>query len=613
MVEAGALSERTLSKETLAEQALPEQTLAEQRLSEQSPWPGMRPYREADTHFFFGRDSEISDLLARTNRSLLTLLYGRAGLGKTSLVRAGLAPRLMARGFFPVYLRPRALLEDGRDPVAEVIRTVAAAAKAHNVEATGTFEAPSLWELFHRESFDFWDANNRIVTPVLVFDQFEEVFQILDETSAAVPKIKALLDSLSELVENRVPARLGAMDLPNSDEYRFEMARADYRVILSFREDYLPQVRQLRTIVPSVIENHLRLEPLDGEQAREVVQGAGKMLVDATAAALLVRSVGHQAGLLQLLLGSSARGANPSESTLRDLVVEPAILSVVCFYLNTERQLRGQQTIDVGLVKLKKPEDIFDEYYRWATAGAGPAVRRFVETALVTADGQRVLYPVRALDAQPPAVKDGVDKLLERGVLRREWFGGEERLEVSHDLLLRPIMDAQQNTFRDRDRKRATTRFGVAAVLIAFVLGGAWYVNSAEQRTQAERSQRKAAIEAAMVATLPSWDGKNEMAGLIDAAHAARTPDERAKALEQVLQYAVTSGSNEATRALPTFAATYAQLEIDRESNRPGSYSAVVARLRGIIASACQKGFMRPDDQAVQWFKEHGGIPTECK
>jgi len=252
-------------------------------LSEQSPWPGMRPYREADTDFFYGRDAEIGDLLSRTNRSLLTLLYGRAGLGKTSLVRAGLAPRLMQRGFFPVYLRPRPLLERGVDPVARVIETLAQAAKTHDVEATGSFEALSLWELFHRESFDFWDANNRIVVPVLVFDQFEEVFQVLDESSSALPRIKILLDSISELVENRVPARLTAMDIPDSDDYRFDMSSADYRVILSFREDYLPHVRQLRAIVPSVIENHVRLEPLDGVSplGRELLSEAPVVAFDA--------------------------------------------------------------------------------------------------------------------------------------------------------------------------------------------------------------------------------------------------------------------------------------------------------------------------------------------
>jgi Novel STAND NTPase 1 len=494
-----------------------------------------------------------------------------------------------------------------------VIRAVAESAKAHDVEATGAFEASSLWELFHRESFDFWDTNNRIVAPVLVFDQFEEVFQVLDESHGALSRIKVLLDNISELVENRVPARLAAMDLPNSDEYRFDMSNADYRVILSFREDYLPHVRQLRAIVPSVIENHLRLEPLDGEQARQVVQGAGKALVDAKAAELLVRSVAHQAGLLQLLQSDNMRENAAGEPTLRGLVVEPAILSVVCFYLNTERQRRRQERIDVGLVKLKKPEDIFDEYYRWAIADAGPDVPRFVENALVTTDGQRVLYPIKALDGQSPVIKVGVDKLVARGVLRREWFGGEERLEVSHDLLLRPITEAQRDAQRECDRQRFWKRFAIAAVLGVLVLGGSGYVYDASQRAQAERNKREASLESALVATIPG-QGKNDMARMLEAVHHARSSDERANALEAVLNFSVANAAGDAgTRTLPTFAATYAQLQMDRDSRGPDSYNSLLAKLRQIIAGACEKGFMLPLDQAVLWFEQNGGIPPQCK
>jgi hypothetical protein len=571
----------------------------------------MRPYREADTAYFFGREAEISDLLARTNRSMLTVLYGRAGLGKTSLVRAGLAPRLMARGYFPVYLRPRALLEDGRDPIPGVMRAVADAAKTYDVEASGSFDAPSLWELFHRESFAFWDVNNRIVAPVLVFDQFEEVFQVLDESGSALPQIKVLLDNISEVVENRIPARLSAMDLPDRDEYRFDMSSADHRVILSFREDYLPQVRQLYSIVPSVIENHLRLEPLDGEQARDVVRNAGKALVDATAAELLVQSVAHPAGLLQRLLNERLEAAKPASSpNLRDLVVDPAILSLVCFYLNGERQRRRQARIDVGLVKLKKPEDIFEEYYRWAIADVTSAVPRFVENALVTADGQRVLYPVKALDGQPAPVGAGIAKLLARGVLRREWFGGEERLEVSHDLLLRPIVEAQRAATRARDRKRLFLRGGMAA--LALGVGLVWIVHASWQRAEADRNQREAAMEAVLVATSPPH-AKNEMASVIEAIHGARTPQQRAALLDRLLQAAVENVSqDEAMRGPPVFAATYVQLEVDRHANGFEPYNAVIAKLRAIVADACRQQFTLGDDPAVQWFKAHGGIPGEC-
>ena len=308
----------------------------------------------------------------------------------------------------------------------------------------------------------------------------------------------------------------------------------------------------------------------------------------------------------------SAR-SNPGDgSTLHDLVVEPAILSVVCFYLNTERQQRKQSTIDVRLVKLKKPEDIFEEYYRWAIADAGPAVRRFVESALVTHDGQRVLYPVKALEGQAGAIKAGVEKLLARGILRREWLGGEERLEVSHDLLLRPITEAQQEARRARERKRMFMR--IALVFLGLSVAAIWAIYDTWERAEAYRNQREAALEATLVATMPSSQGKNEMAKAIDDVHATNKRDRFAAALDGFLQSAVKNASppTDATRALPTFAAAYAQLEIDRHASGGESYNAVIDRLRGIVGNACRQGLTQPDETTVQWFKQHGGIPAEC-
>jgi hypothetical protein len=116
-----------------------------------------------------------------------------------------------------------------------------------------------------------------------------------------------------------------------------------------------------------------------------------------------------------------------------------------------------------------------------------------------------------------------------------------------------------------------------------------------------------------MVATMP-LPGRNEMARLIYEAREAAGPEQRAKVLEEMLNYAVMNGSvDTGSQTLPTFAATYAQIEIDRDSGRAETYNAVIATLRKIIAGVCAKGFMLPDDPAAQWFKEHGGIPAECR
>ena len=55
--------------------------------------------------YFYGREEEVAELARRVQRKLLTLLFGQSGLGKTSILRAGIVPRLRALGYCPVYVR----------------------------------------------------------------------------------------------------------------------------------------------------------------------------------------------------------------------------------------------------------------------------------------------------------------------------------------------------------------------------------------------------------------------------------------------------------------------------------------------------------------------------
>ena len=71
----------------------------------QNPWLGLSSYTEESRANFHGRDEEAAELARRVQRKLLTVLFGQSGLGKTSLLRAGLVPRLRGEGYCPVYVR----------------------------------------------------------------------------------------------------------------------------------------------------------------------------------------------------------------------------------------------------------------------------------------------------------------------------------------------------------------------------------------------------------------------------------------------------------------------------------------------------------------------------
>ena len=75
------------------------------RLDAQNPWPGLAAFAEGDHGFFRGREREADELARLVRRERLTVLFGRSGLGKSSLLGAGLFPRLRQDLHLPVFLR----------------------------------------------------------------------------------------------------------------------------------------------------------------------------------------------------------------------------------------------------------------------------------------------------------------------------------------------------------------------------------------------------------------------------------------------------------------------------------------------------------------------------
>ena len=207
-------------------------------LDTENPWPGLMPFTEATQAFFHGRDAEAAELFRRVRRERLTILFGQSGLGKSSLLNAGLFPRLRAADFLPVYLRLD-LANESLSSIAQIKAALAENLAAHDVEGPPPHRDETLWAYFHGKETEFWSRRNRVVTPVLVLDQFEEVFTL----GRGASSIDALIEELAALVENRPPqsVRSALEDSPEAAE-RYDFAKQSCKLILALREDFLPEL-----------------------------------------------------------------------------------------------------------------------------------------------------------------------------------------------------------------------------------------------------------------------------------------------------------------------------------------------------------------------------------
>src|SRR5882724_9695319 len=62
--------------------------------AKQNPFPGLRPFREDEERFFFGRESQVDKMVDKLAATRFLAVVGSSGSGKSSLVNCGLRPAL---------------------------------------------------------------------------------------------------------------------------------------------------------------------------------------------------------------------------------------------------------------------------------------------------------------------------------------------------------------------------------------------------------------------------------------------------------------------------------------------------------------------------------------
>jgi hypothetical protein len=262
-----------------------------------TPYKGLMPYAQEDAPFFFGREAEREIITANLMASRLTVFYGPSGVGKSSVLHAGVAYHLrqLARQNLETYGTPEfavVVYNSWREtPLACLIEAVRDAV----LELRGT-DAPELPppSLSFDETLYAW-AERAGGELYVILDQFEEFFLYHphDEGGATF-----------------------AAEFPRA------VNRPDLRVnfMLSLREDALASLDRFKGHIPGLFDNTLRIEHLDREAAREAIvrpieqynrllaaQGADARPIEIEPA--LVEAVLSQVQTGQVVIGQAGRGA----------------------------------------------------------------------------------------------------------------------------------------------------------------------------------------------------------------------------------------------------------------------------------------------------------------
>ena len=238
---------------------------------DRNPWLGLNTYSENDR--LFGRDEEIRTVSDIILNNVLTVIYGRSGIGKSSLLRAGVFPRMRYEDLLPVYIRLEHNTEEAY--LSQIIRKIRDVSDTRNVSRSfgdGDACPKNLAELLYGATYK--DCQSGLDKQImLVFDQFEEIFTLTDSRHK---------QDVEDFFAQLATALNGAGDF--ADKGKPE----DFRIVICLREDYLYYLEQNSASIPSLKRNRYCLQALNHGQASEVICNPRPGLVDSgTADAIL--------------------------------------------------------------------------------------------------------------------------------------------------------------------------------------------------------------------------------------------------------------------------------------------------------------------------------------
>jgi hypothetical protein len=387
-----------------------------------------RPYKLLDSYgakdeaIFFGREWETTRFTSMIHAHRLALLYGASGTGKTSLLQAGVLPRLERAD--PPYetITVRAL----DDPALVIRRTCQRRLPKGNLPQDG-----SLLELLTAVC----DEVGRHV--VIILDQFEEFFVRFSPQHRA-----AFIEDLGMLYD--------AQDVP-------------VKIVFSLREDWLASMSEIESRIPEVFRSKMRLQPLSRAQAREAITKPVAQL-----------EMRYEPQLVERLLDDLA-DEKPFEGAANEsAAVMPPHLQLVCDALFDRARADGRDTIGMADYEfMGGARDILARYIDDALQehpSEERDVAKRVLVSLVTSQDTKNAADQNAIAAEVGVEQEVVERVLVRLVSQRlvrrtvddrgyelahdilaeeiaGWVGEEERqIKQAREMLRRELADWQRDT-----------------------------------------------------------------------------------------------------------------------------------------------------------------------
>ncbi|MBB6002158.1 hypothetical protein [Arcicella rosea] len=430
-------------------------------------YPGVTPFSTEHKELLMGREKDIEAFYQLLTLKQLIILYGKSGYGKSSLINAGVIPKLVEAEtnksvYFNIRLYAKNKEKKEPSPIEKLLEklkeNVLEQSFLHHAKINITDEF-QLWYWLKNHQYASNDA-----AIILFFDQFEELFSY-DKKEEIIPFAELLgkmlfqdlphdflEDAYQELWKAKEketnPERLQALDNDISLLYK----KPNIKLVFSLRSDRLSLLNQLTDYLPNLQQNYYELNPISENAARLAITQPAQIINEKFTTPEFV----FEKEVVETII--------KRVKNTHDGKIDTATLQIICRFIEEQKVWKEKKLSITGDV-LGDITNIFKNFYQTSLSKLNKEEKAIASQTIeekFIQNNQRIPFAGDHLKQEYHLSQTVLDELEKSTLLRKERdTAGRFIYEIGHDTLIEPIYEfaeqrkiAQQLKIQELEKKQ---------------------------------------------------------------------------------------------------------------------------------------------------------------